>query len=382
MFRPTWAEVNLDHISHNITEFRRNLPAGTQILVAVKANGYGHGAVPVAQAAIKAGASYLAVASIEEAVQLRQAGIDERILILGFTPPAAAAEIVKWRLTPAVFQLDTVEALAEVAEQQGVTVPVHIKVDTGMGRIGVQAEAAAAFTESVAAHRGIFVEGIFSHLATADEADKRYAKGQILRWEKLLGELEAKHIQIPLRHIANSAGAIELPEAVYDMVRIGISLYGLYPSREVNSSVVDLRPALSLKSKIVHLKELPHGAGVSYGATRVTRERALIATIPVGYADGYSRLLSGKAQVLVRGQRVPVFGRICMDQCMLDVTDVAGVAVDDEVVLYGKQGTEEITLDEVAAWIGTISYEVACDLGMRVPRHYLQSGQTLKMFDF
>ncbi|WP_018131432.1 alanine racemase [Effusibacillus pohliae] len=371
MIRPTWAEVNLANIAHNVREFRRILPVQTRLLAAVKADGYGHGAVQVAKQALAAGVSYLAVASVEEAVELRKAGIAAPILVLGYTPPEASRVVVRWDLTQTVFQSETLEALAQTARAAGKKARVHIKVDTGMGRIGLQAEEAADFICAAADREGIEVEGVFSHFATADEADNTYTERQIARWKRLLAELEARGVRIALRHIANSAAAIQYPEMAYDMVRIGISLYGLYPSKQVDRSKVELRQALRLVTKIVHLKTLPRGAGVSYGATKVEREQAVIATLPVGYGDGYSRLLSGKAQVLIRGQRAAVIGRICMDQCMVDVTDVEGVSVGDEVVLYGGQGENFISLDEVADWMGTISYEVACALGKRVPRTYV-----------
>lgn len=371
MFRPTWAEINLSHIAHNVREFRNILPAETRILAAVKADAYGHGAVQVARQALAAGVTYLATASVEEAIELRKAEITAPILVLGYTSPSAAEHIVAWDLTQTVFQAEVVEALARAAVAAGKKARVHVKVDTGMGRIGLQAEEAADFISQLVKLEGIEVEGLFSHFATADEADKQYANGQILRWTNLLRELEGQAIAIPIRHISNSAAAIEFPDMAYDMVRIGISLYGLYPSAEVDRSKVELRQAMRFATQIVHLKNLPHGAGVSYGATKVEREHALVATIPVGYADGYSRRLSGKAYVLVRGQRAPILGRICMDQCMVDVTGIEGVAIGDEVVLYGAQEKDFISLDEVAGWLGTISYEVACDLGKRVPRLYV-----------
>jgi alanine racemase len=312
---------------------------------------------------------------VEEAVELRLAKIDAPILILGYTPPDASAEVIRWDLVQTIFQQEQVEAFIQASQTIGRPARVHVKVDTGMGRLGLQAEAAADFIESVSKREQLVLEGVFSHLATADEADKSYAKEQMARWKKLMEQLEQRGVRIPLRHIANSAAAIEFPEAVYDMVRIGIALYGYYPSKDVTRSRVDLRQAISLKSQIVYLKSLPKGAGVSYGATRVERDGAVIATVPVGYADGYSRLVAGKAHVLVHGQRVPVIGRICMDQLMIDVTDVDNVRIGDEVVLYGGQGEAFISVDEVAEWMGTISYEVTCHLGKRVPRKYVFSNR-------
>lgn len=373
MIRPTWAEINLDHIAHNVREFRRILPASTKIMAAVKADGYGHGAVQVAKQAVAAGADYLAVASLEEGVELRVAEIEAPVLILGYTPPTAAEEVIRWNMTQSIFLPEHAEAFVQASQRAGKPARVHVKVDTGMGRLGLQAEEAADFIEYVSQQANLDLEGVFTHLATADEADKTYAKGQILRWKNLMNQLEQRGVQIPLRHIANSAAAIELPEVVQDMVRIGISLYGLYPSKEVTRTKLDLRQAISLKSHVVYLKTLPLGAGVSYGATPVEREEAVIATVPVGYADGYSRLVAGRAHALVRGRKVPVIGRICMDQCMLDVTELEQVEIGDEVVFYGGQGDEFISVDEVADWMGTISYEITCNLGKRVPRKYVFS---------
>lgn len=371
MIRSTWAEINLDHIEHNVSEFRRILPASTKILVAVKADGYGHGAAPVAKHALAAGADYLAVASVEEAVELRLKGIESPILILGYTPQEAAEEIVRWDLTQSVFLRSQVDAAVEAGRKMGVPPRVHVKVDTGMGRLGLQAEEAADFIEIAVNREPLIVEGVFSHFATADEADKKYAMGQIERWQNLMAQLADRGVHIPLRHFANSAAAIEFPEIAYDMVRIGIAAYGLYPSKEVEHAKVELRQAFSFKTQISYVKSLPKGSGVSYGATPIMREEAVIATIPVGYADGYSRLMAGKAEVLVHGQRVPVVGRICMDQCMIDVSAVPNVTAGDEVVLYGRQGEQSISIDEAAEWMGTISYEVICNVGKRVPRKYV-----------
>ncbi|GAX89198.1 alanine racemase [Effusibacillus lacus] len=371
MIRPTWAEIDLGHIAHNLREFRRILPEQTRIMAVVKADGYGHGAVPVAKQAIAAGAAFLGVATLEEAIELRKAGIDEPILVLGYVPPSAAREILRWNVRQTCFHMEMVEALAQEAVVAGTTARIHVKVDTGMGRLGLQAEEAADFVQAAGRLKGIEVEGVYSHFATADELDKAYAERQAARWKEFLSALGNRGIPVPLRHIANSAAAMELPDMAYDMVRIGISMYGLYPSQEVDRSRVNLRQALRLVTRIVHLKTLPRGAGVSYGAAKVEREQAVIATLPIGYADGFSRRLSGKAHVLVRGQRVPIIGRICMDQCMADVTDVEGVSVGDEVVLYGGQGESFISLDEIADLVGSISYEVVCGLGKRVTRKYV-----------
>ncbi|WP_416827372.1 alanine racemase [Ectobacillus polymachus] len=370
MYRPIWAEISLSNISHNICEFRRIIPNSTKIMATVKANGYGHGAVEVSKKAIDSGVDYLAVASLEEAIELRKSDIQAPILILGYTPPSASNHVVHWDLTQSIFDMEHAESLSKSGQVLGKKAKVHVKVDTGMGRLGLQAEEASDFIDIVSKMDGLYLEGVYSHFATADEADKRYAETQKSRWKRLLEELEKRKVSIPLFHIANSAATIEMPDMTYDIVRIGISMYGLYPSKEVNKSKVNLKQAMQLKTKVIHIQTLEKGYGVSYGATKIERDKAVIATIPIGYADGYSRRLSGMAYVLINGQKSPVFGRICMDFCMIDVTDIKGVNIGDEVVVYGGQGNHLISLDEVANMLETISFEVACNLGQRVPRIY------------
>jgi alanine racemase len=342
MFRPIWAEVSLSNISHNICEFQKIIPNSAKIMAIVKADGYGHGSVEVSKRAVESGVDYLAVASLEEAIKLRKSDIQVPILILGYTPSSASNYVVHWDLTQTIFDMEHVEALSKSGQILGKKVKVHVKVNTGMGRLGLQ----------------------------ADEADKSYAEKQMKRWKSLLEELKKRKISIPLCHIANSAATIEFPDMTYDMVRIGVSMYGLYPSKEVDKTKVNLKQAMQLKTQIIHIQTLEKGHGVSYGATTIDRDKAVIATIPIGYADGYSRRLSGTAHVLIHGQKAPVFGKICMDFCMIDVTDIKGVNIGDEVVVYGDQGNHFISLDEVANMLGTISYEVACALGHRVPRIY------------
>lgn len=374
-YRPTWAEVDLGAIEHNIRAFKKYVANDVAIMAVVKANAYGHGAVPVAEAAIRAGATHLAVASVEEGIELRQKGITAPILILGVTPPAGAEAVVSYELSQAVFQRDVLIALSQAAQKLGKRASVHVKIDTGMGRIGLTHPAEAVdFVRQAADLPGIWIEGIFSHLATADEEDKSYMWEQVRRWNTVMKALEQAGIHIPLRHLCNSAAAIEQPELHQDMVRIGIAMYGIYPSRAVRKDVVALRPALSFKTRIAHIKSVSKGQFISYGATYQTEKEERIATISVGYADGYSRHLSNRGFVLVGGKRCPIVGRICMDQCMVNVTGVPA-KVGDEVVLYGSQGEESISLDEVASWIGTISYEITCVLNKRVPRIYMRDGK-------
>ncbi|MGZ4106988.1 MAG: alanine racemase [Tumebacillaceae bacterium] len=372
--RPTWAEINLDYIEHNIQENLRTLPPGTQVMAVVKANGYGHGSVMVARKALLSGATYLAVSSVDEAIELRDEGILAPILVLGFTPPSRADILIGYDLTQTVYQYEMLEALNKEASAVGKQAKVHVKVDTGMGRLGFTAvEETVDFLKQAVDMQGIFVEGMYTHFATADEEDTRYAQEQIMRWNAVRQACEEEGLQIPLLHISNSAAILQFSNCGGNMVRLGISMYGYYPSDEV-SHQVPLKPAMRLVSEIVHLKQVPPGTKISYGATFETKRKSWIATVPVGYADGYSRSLSNKGHVLLHGVRVPVIGRVCMDQLMLDVTDVPEAKLGDQVVLYGHQGEECISLEEVAGHIGTINYEVICALGRRVPRCYLENG--------
>lgn len=367
--RPVWAEIDLSAIAHNVKVFMAKLPPQTRFCAVVKADAYGHGAVAVAKQALQAGASYLAVAILSEAIELRKAEITAPILVLGYTALQDAPIIVDYDITQTVFTQEAAAALSHAAELAGKKVKVHIKVDTGMGRIGAGHEAAEHFAEAVAALPGIELEGIFSHLATADSQDLSFARQQIARFQNMLERLVAKSINIPIRHLANTAATLALPEAYFDMVRVGIGLYGLYPSDEVIRDV-ELYPAMQLKARVVHVKEVAAGTPISYGCTYIAPEVKQIATLPIGYADGWSRLLSGKASVVLHGQRAPIVGRICMDQCMIDVTGLPAVVSGDEVVLFGGS---ILPVEEIATLLGTINYEVVCMVGKRVPRYYLRT---------
>ena len=376
--RQTWVEINLDHIAHNVKEFRRLLGHKVAIMAVVKADGYGHGAVEIAREALKAGASHLAVALPEEGLALRRAGIEAPILLFGSTGAEQVPLLLQYRLTPSLYDLETARAYSGRLAGGGERLPVHIKIDTGMGRVGVLAPAAVELIAAVSAMPGLRLEGLYSHLAAADEADRIYTERQLESFNRILKACRERGLPVPLCHIANSAAAIAYPEARFDMVRLGISMYGCYPSAFLAGQAVRLLPVLSFKSKISFLKEVPAGTSISYGCTYTTGAPALIATVPVGYADGYMRSLSNKGRVLVRGKAVPVVGRICMDQMMIDVTAVPGVAVGDEVALYGSQGNAQVSVDEAAELAGTISYELLCAVGKRVPRYYLRQGQVIK----
>ncbi|WP_227764676.1 alanine racemase [Zhaonella formicivorans] len=370
--RPVWAEVDLNAIAHNLREVRRIIPKTTKIMAIVKANAYGHGAFQVAQRALETGADYLGVALLAEAVQLREHGIASPIMILGYTSEEDYPEVIKHAITQTVFTYRQAQRLSEAAQTLNQTAKIHIKVDTGMGRIGFQStEQAIQEITAIAKLPGIEIEGLFTHMAKSDAKDKTYSQMQLEKFLWVCREVEKAGVKVALKHAANSGAIIDLPEAHLDIVRPGIMLYGLYPSDEVDKSKLQLQPAMSLKAKIVHLKEVEAGTSISYGCTFTTKKRSRIATLPLGYADGYTRLLSNKGVALVRGCRVPVVGRVCMDQCMLDVSDVESVAVGDEVVLLGRQGEAVISVDEVAESIGTINYEVVCMVSYRVPRKYI-----------
>ena len=365
-----WAEVYLNRIVHNMHEIRRLVREPCELMAVVKADGYGHGALPVAGAALLAGASRLAVAIPEEGVILREGGISSPILVLGSVLPEQAEVIVRNFLTATVFDLPLAHALSAEARRQGRNVRVHLKVDTGMGRVGLFPHDVVPFVHQVMCLPHLEIEGIYTHFATADEGEKTYAFQQLKLFEKVLKEIKAAEIQIPLRHAANSAAILNLPESHLDMVRPGIILYGINPLEGEPPSIT-LEPALSWKAKIAYLKQVPTGTGISYGRTHITRGSAWIATLPLGYADGLSRALSNRGEVLIRGQRASIVGRVCMDQCMVDVSQIAGVQVGDEAVLIGSQGRERLSAEEIAQKIGTIGYEVLCNIGKRVPRVYV-----------
>jgi alanine racemase len=363
--RPTAATIDLGALAHNYAEAARRA-GDRKVLAVVKAHAYGHGAVPVARKLVELGCAMLGVATVEEGRDLRDAGITVPILVMGPVFPEQAEVLVRAKLTPTVFTEELARALADTITGTTQTVNVHVKVDTGMGRIGVTAEEALAFVTTISGLPGIKVEGLMTHFADADLRDKAFAAAQLDRFEAIIKALEAKGISIPLRHAANSAAVLEYDRALLTMVRPGLMLYGYNPLE--SGTAVDLRPVLSLSTRIAFVKEVPAGVPISYGRTYVTKRESLIATIPIGYADGYGRGLSNKGEALVRGARVPVAGRVCMDMTMLDVTGVPGVVEGDEVVLIGRQGGERITADDIAAKTGTIAYEVLCGISGRVPR--------------
>lgn len=379
--RPTWAEINLDNLRHNIMEIKRITSSATRLCAIVKADGYGHGAVEVAREALACGVSYLGVAFLDEAVELRENGITSPILILGFTPENLFDRILEYNITQTVYNFNSAVTLSEYALKRNKKAKVHIKIDTGMSRIGFCPETCTtAEFKKLILLQGLEIEGIFTHFARADERDRSCTNGQFHIFTEVVNAIEESGYKIPIKHVANSAGILQYPETYLDMVRPGIILYGLYPSGEVTKNLISLKPVMSLKTRVSNVKVLPKGRAISYGGTFITQRQSVVATLPVGYADGYSRLLSSKAHVLIKGQRAPVVGRICMDQCMVDVTDVRGsVSIGDEAVLIGDDGNHRISAEEIAKLTGTINYEVVCGISKRVPRVYISGGKIIKV---
>ena len=376
------ADVNLDAIYKNIQETRRLLKADTKLMVIIKADGYGHGAIPIAKV-LDPIVDAFGIAIIEEGIELRENGITRPLLILGVTPTPLYSKLVEYDIMPAVFSFESARLLAEEAKKQNKTAKIHIAVDTGMSRIGFPVtKESIEVIQKIAKLDGIAIDGCFSHFATADETDKTFTLQQINRFQSFVDELEAGGVHIPVRHLSNSAGIMEVPNAHYDMVRSGISTYGLYPSEEVNKNRLPLCPAMEIKSYVTFVKTLDSGIGISYGQTFVTDRETRVATVPVGYADGYPRALSNQGYVLIRGKKAAILGRICMDQFMVDVTDIPGVTEGDIVTLVGRDKDECITVEELAAMSHSFNYEFVCDIGKRVPRVYYYRGEKIGTYDF
>lgn len=370
--RPVWAEIDLNNIQHNINAIREII-GSTEIIGVVKADGYGHGALEVSKVLLANGVSTLAVATLSEAIALREADIHCPIIMLGLTPWIYIHELIRYDLTPVMASYMDTRLLSTLAVEAKETIEVLIAVETGMGRIGfMPGKESVTEIKGISQLPNINIKGIFSHFSTADEKDKTYSKQQLLIFEKFYRDLEEAGVSIRYRTHANSAAIMELPEAYFDAVRPGIILYGCYPSEQVDKSLLDLKPAMALKANIVFLKRVPASYSISYGRKFITQRESLIATLPLGYADGYPRFLSGKGRVIVNGEFAPVVGNICMDQCMIDVTDIPGVRKYDEVVLIGTQGDKTILADEIAEKTGTINYEIVCRIGQRVPRVYIR----------
>lgn len=377
-----YAPIDLDAVVYNMESMKKNISPDTGMIGVVKTDGYGHGAVPVAQAIDPYVAGY-AVATIDEALNLRRHGVVKPVLILGVTHVSRYEELLEHDIRPAVFTMEQAKPLSDLAVRTGRTANIHLALDTGMSRIGMTPdEQGADLAAGIAGLPGIRAEGLFTHFARADETDKKEAQAQLSRYLHFVELLKERGVDIPVKHCSNSAGIIDLPSANLDLVRAGISIYGLYPSDEVDKDRVHLKPAMGLKSSVTYVKTLEPGQAVSYGGTFVAERSMRVATIPVGYGDGYPRNLSGKGYVLIHGERAAILGRVCMDQFMVDVTDIPDVDVDTEVTLIGTDGKDQIRVEELSDLCGRFHYELVCDIGKRVPRVYIRHGEVIGTKDY
>ncbi len=367
-YRPTFAEIDMDALRHNLRKIRQLVALDVRILGVVKADAYGHGMGEVSRVLVEEGVEYLGVASLDEARELRKAGIKSKIIVLGAILPEEIEGVLKFNVIQAVSDLKIARLLSKLGQAKKRNIKVHVKIDTGMGRIGFWHQEAIEFVKKIAALKNIVIDGIFTHFPSAED-DKRFTQRQIRDFNLLMKELSACNINIPFKHASNSMALVDFKDSHMNIVRPGLIIYGLHPRQDLIKRL-GLKPVMTLKTKVTHVKSVPKGRSISYGRTYVTKNETRIATIPVGYGDGYSRHLSNKAHVLIRGKRAPIAGRICMDMCMVDVGHLQGAKSGDDVVLIGKQGKEVIRTEELADIMGTIPYEVVCNIGRRVPRIY------------
>lgn len=372
--RPVWAEINLSNLDYNIKNIKAKLGSGTKIIGVVKADGYGHGSVKVAEVLRANGVDTFAVSTLQEAIVLREAGATEQIISLSLTPNFYSNVLVEYDITPVISSLENARAISKTAAEVGKAVSGFIAADTGMGRIGylTWAENAVSEIKEISQLPNFKIAGLFSHMSTADSADKTFSRQQEQCFNEFYDKLIAAGIEIPMRTFANSASVMELPSVYFDAVRPGIILYGCYPSDEVDKSSLSLKPVMSVKATISHLKDVPAGFSVSYGREFISKRPSKIATIALGYADGYPRPYAPKGEVIVNGVKAPLAGNICMDQCMIDVTDVPDVKVGDEVIVMGSDGKNTILADDIAKATGTINYEIICAFGQRLPKVYVR----------
>ena len=380
--RPVWAEVNLDHLAHNMREVRRIVPKPTLIMTAVKADGYGHGAKVCAETFLENGADMLAVATPDEGFQLRSWGIDAPILCLGYTPDYLQEKAIKNDVMVTIYNHEQGISLDKTAQKLNTRARYHVKIDTGMSRLGFQPEEAVESICKLVSLPRLELEGVFTHFAVSDEADKFYTRMQYGKYIDAVNKLEERGVKIPIKHVSNSAAIIDLPEYKHDLVRPGIMLYGYYPSPDVDHKVVDLKQVLTLHAQVSHVKTVPTGRGISYGLTYTAEKESRIATIPMGYADGYRRILSNKGYVEINGKRAPIVGRVCMDQVMVDVSDIDDVMVGDEAILIGYPGGVAPDGEEMALMLDSITHEVTCQITRRVPRVYTLGGKPVTVKDY
>lgn len=379
-----YARIDLDAIASNVEQMKQNLSANTQIMAVIKADGYGHGAIQIAQMLEQVDYIWgFAVATLDEAVVLKKEGIQKPILVLGCVFPDQYLEMLKHDIRMNIYTEEMAKAISTLAVKENKTVYMHIKLDTGMGRLGFTiSEETIKSVLRISRMQNVCMEGIFTHFAKADERDKSYTQKQMQDFQWMAKELQNNGVYFQFVHCANSAAIIDMPEHGMDLARAGISTYGLYPSDEVCKEHVVLKPALELKSHVAFVKEIEAGVSISYGGTFVSEKKMRIAIIPVGYADGYPRSLSNKGHVLIRGKKAPIIGRICMDQFMVDVTDIEGVCFGDDATLIGKDGNETITVEDLSELSGRFNYEFVCDLGKRIPRVFLRNGKITGQVDY
>lgn len=379
-----YAKIDLDAIAYNMEQMKQNIRPETKVMAVIKADGYGHGAVQIAEMMERWNYIWgFAVATLDEAVVLRTEGIQKPILVLGCVFPDQYMDMLKHEIRMNIYTEEMAESISRMAAREGKTAYMHIKLDTGMSRLGFGINEQSAETiKRISKMPNVNMEGIFTHFTKADEKDKSFTKKQIQEFVWMTERLKEKNVRFTYEHCSNSAGIIDVPEANFDIVRAGISTYGLYPSEEVDKTNVKLKPALALKSHVAFVKEIESGTPVSYGGTFVAKEKMKIATIPVGYADGYPRSLSNKGYVLIRGKKAPILGRVCMDQFMVDVTQIEGVSFGDKVTMIGKDGNEILPVEVLSELSGRFNYEFVCDLGKRIPRVYVRDGKIAEQVDY
>lgn len=379
IMRPVWAEINLDTIATNTKNIKK-LIGDKELIAIVKADCYGHGAVDVVPTLLENGASRLAVAMLTEAIELRENNINAPIVILGYTPLYLGEELINYDIEQTIYDLDYAKELSKIALSLNKKAKIHIAIDTGMGRIGfLPGDDTVKTINEVYNLEGLEVIGIYSHFSTSDEKDKSYANEQLFKFKKVMADLKALGIEIPLKHISNSGAIIDMPETYLNGVRPGIILYGYYPSKEVSNDNLSVKPALTLKAKVAHVKELHKDMYISYGKTFKTNKKTIVATLPIGYGDGYPRALSENAKVIVNGKFASILGRICMDQCMIDVTDIENIKTGDEVIILGGEGDLKFNADDMAEALGTINYEILCRIKSRIPRVYIKNKEVFKV---
>ncbi|EKO1913953.1 alanine racemase [Clostridium botulinum] len=380
--RAVWAEIDLDNLQHNLKEIKK-ICGNKEVIGVIKANAYGHGAMEIAPTLLENGVSRLAVAVLSEAMELRMSGVKESIMILGYTPWALGDMLLDNDIEQSVYSYNDALELSRIAVLKRKILKIHIVVDTGMGRIGfLPTKESVENVYKISKLPNIKIEGVFSHFSSADELDKDYTLYQMNKYNQFINKLEEKNIQVPIKHIANSAAIIDLGSTHLDAVRAGIIMYGYYPSNYVLRNNIKLKPVMSLKTSIVHIKKVSSGEYISYGRTFKTEKESIIATLPIGYADGYNRLLSNKGKVIVNGKLAPVIGRVCMDQCMIDVTSIEDLKVGDVVTIMGEENGVSYTAEDIASEIGTISYEVICNVNKRVPRVYKKDGKIINVVNY